>query len=593
MGAALFGFSLLGPQVGAAAADSTGDSSVSSGSTDSGAAGPARSTPAASDAPADAPADDAAEGDDDDEAEDEAEDEATEAEDEATDSVGTGDADGGSEDTPDDPAPEEAADPGTPPSADTPAASTTDSGDVDRSATADTSDSSVPQQVSTTVQQTAQVASAVPEAPQNSWDQFVATAIANWTAATEARIASLDVSDERKAALEASFLAMRRTFFNQAPTVAPIQISGRLTGPITGTVGATDADGDRLIYRLRRAPREGTVQLNADGTYTYTPDADFDGVDTFRVVAIDAGLHVNLLDPFRGLGTRANSLINQGAIKFAFNYTDGGTGWTAERRQALADAANDLVLYFMVTSPVTLAYNVNSEVDDSLASAGSDLVSDRAGFWRAVVQNKLLTCIDSNGAAADGEITWNWSYAWALGDTVGATEYDLLSTALHELLHSFGFSSHLGAPGDNKETTWTEFARYVRTADGVKPIDRRHVWNTEYDPNLTGGNGGLFFGGANAVAAYGGLVPLYTPNVWESGSSMGHLDDFTFTGANEMMMNAKTGTGLGVRVLSAVEIGIMRDLGYQVSLPQSPPVAMAFFGIVLLGRKRRSQPAPR
>lgn len=468
-----------------------------------------------------------------------------------------------------------------------------DSGDVDRTAIADTSDSPVAQQVSSTVRQTTQVAGAVPETQQNNWDQFVARALANWTAATEARIASLDVSDERKAALEASFLAMRRMFFNQAPTVAPIQISGRLTGPITGTVGATDADGDPLIYRLRRAPREGTVQLNPDGTYIYTPDADFDGVDTFRVVALGAGLHANLLDPFRGPGTRANTLINQGAIKFAFNYTDGGTGWTAERRQALADAANDLVLYFMVTSPVTLAYNVNSEVDDSLASAGSDLVSDRAGFWRTVVQNKLLTGIDSNGAAADGEITWNWSYAWALGDTVGATEYDFLSTALHELLHSFGFSSHLGAPGDNKETTWTEFARYVRTADGVKPIDRRHAWKTEYDPNLTGGNDGLFFGGSNAAAAYGGLVPLYTPNAWESGSSMGHLDDFTFTGANEKMMNAKTGTGLGVRVLSAVEIGIMRDLGYQVSLPQSPPVAMAFFGIVLMGRKRRKAQAPR
>ena len=180
----------------------------------------------------------------------------------------------------------------------------------------------------------------------------------------------------------------RRLFFNQAPTVAPVQITGRLTGPVTGTVGAVDPEGDQLAYRITRAPREGAVQLNADGTYTYTPDSDFDGVDTFRVLAIDLGPHINL---FRPRGTRATALVNQGAIKFDFNYTDGGTGWTAERQQALQRAANDLVEYFLVTSPVTLTYDVGLDDNEGdLASAGSDLINGNRGYWRTVVQNKLL-----------------------------------------------------------------------------------------------------------------------------------------------------------------------------------------------------------
>jgi len=375
----------------------------------------------------------------------------------------------------------------------------------------------------------------------------------------------------------------RRLFFNQAPTVAPVQITGRLTGPVTGTVGAVDPEGDQLAYRITRAPREGAVQLNADGTYTYTPDSDFDGVDTFRVLAIDLGPHINL---FRPRGTRATALVNQGAIKFDFNYTDGGTGWTAERQQALQRAANDLVEYFLVTSPVTLTYDVGLDDNEGdLASAGSDLINGNRGYWRTVVQNKLLSGADSNGAAADGVIDWNFEYPWALGDTVGADDYDFVSTAMHELLHSFGFLSYVGAPGDNENTAWPVFTSFIVTDDGVRPISRRFEWDTDYDPNLVGRNGGLYFGGSNAVAAYGGLVPLYTPRPWEPGSSVSHLDDSTFTGANQKIMNATAATGLGVRVLSAVELGILKDLGYQVS--PSAPASLAFVGVIFFRRQRR------
>jgi len=381
----------------------------------------------------------------------------------------------------------------------------------------------------------------------------------------------------------------RRLVFNQAPTVAPVQITGRLTGPVTGTVGAVDPEGDPLTYRLTRAPREGAVQLGADGTYTYTPDSDFDGVDTFRVLAIDLGPHINL---FRPRGTRANALVNQGAIKFEFNYTDGGTGWTAERQQALQRAANDLVEYFLVTSPVTLTYDVGLDEDEgALAAAGSDLINGNRGYLRTVVQNKLLSGIDSNGAAADGQIDWNFDYSWALGDTVGADDFDFVSTAMHELIHSFGFLSYVGKPGDNEDTAWSVFASFIVTDDGARPISRQFMWDTDYDPNLVGRNGGLYLGGSNAVAAYGGLVPLYTPSPWESGSSMSHLDDSTFTGANEKIMNAVAAEGLGIRVLSAVELGILKDLGYQVA--PVAPASLAFVGFIFFGRQRRfSKPSP-
>jgi hypothetical protein len=342
---------------------------------------------------------------------------------------------------------------------------------------------------------------------------------------------------------------------------------------------------------LVKGPASGSVQLNADGTFAYTPGTGFEGVDSFVVMAQDAGLHVNLVDLFRGDGTAAGALVNEGAIKFAFNYTTGADYWSTDARNALQSAANSVAAYFLVTSPVVIDYDVTGENDPAtslLAAAGSDLVTNTAGFWRTVVQNKLLSGVDSNGAAADGEIDWNWGTSWALGDTVGGDSFDFTSTAMHELLHSFGFLSYVAQPGSNTNTAWPLFASFITAADGTNAIGADYAWNTALDPNLTGTNGGLYFGGANAVAAYGGqLVPLYTPNPWESGSSMSHLDDTTFTGSDQQLMNAKTDTGLGVRVLSPIELGLLEDIGYTVVVPQAPTAAMAMIGFVFIRRMRK------
>ncbi|WP_237166408.1 Ig-like domain-containing protein [Mycolicibacterium hippocampi] len=596
MGAALWGLSLTGPQVGVATADSSesasasssesgSDAGASSGAAKRSAGGEERSpsvdsTADAGDDDADDDGSDAA--DDTDDVDDVDDDDAAEVDldDDENDQV-TGDSE------PDSRADESAADVVDATTAEQPVIDSTRPLQAPQS----TGAASSVAQLTTSTDETAAEPVPVPPAlaPRRSWDEVVAQVMDDWAARNQAWIDSLDVDDERKAELESSFLALRRTFFNQAPTVAPIQISGRLTGPITGTIGATDAEGDRLVYRLTSAPKMGSLALNEDGTYTYTPDSDFDGVDTFRVVAIDVGLHINLLDLFRPLGTRANSLINQRAISFDFTFTDGGAGWTPERQLALREVADQMTEYFLVTSPVTLTYNVGlDEREHVLASAGSDLVSTAAGYWRTVVQNKLVTGIDSNGAQADGEIDWNWSaYSWGLAEEVGSEEYDFVSTAIHELLHSFGFLSNAEPPGENTERNWAFFDRFLVTEEGIRPIGAFYRWRSSDDPKLIGDDGGLFFGGANAIAAYGGLVPLFTPDPWSGGSSMSHLDDDTFTGDNQMLMNAATGTGLGIRVLSAIELGILEDLGYNVVMPQSPPYAAAFGGLLVVGLRRR------
>jgi YVTN family beta-propeller protein/VCBS repeat-containing protein len=65
------------------------------------------------------------------------------------------------------------------------------------------------------------------------------------------------------------------------------------TGVVTGTVTANDADADALTYSGSAATSKGAVVINADGSFTYTPDiaarraATGSTTDTFSAIARD------------------------------------------------------------------------------------------------------------------------------------------------------------------------------------------------------------------------------------------------------------------------------------------------------------------
>lgn len=387
---------------------------------------------------------------------------------------------------------------------------------------------------------------------------------------------------------EGTALLVRRSLFNQAPSVTPVQLTGQSAGPITGTLNAVDPDGDPLSYSITADPSYGAVAVNGDGSYTYTPATGFAGNDGFVVAVTDTGFHINLLDLFRPASTSASVAVSQGALasklRFQFVYGAGSQYWSSTARSALESAATQLSSYVVVTSPVTITFDVTGESSpftSTLASAGSDFINDGSGFLQTVVQNKIQTGYDANGSTADGTIDWNFGRSWGFGNSVSTSEYDFQSTAMHELLHTFGFLSNIEQAGSNTGRIWTLYDSYVVNAAGARAINPSNFsWNTAFNPNLTGGNGGLYFSGPHAVAAnYGGNVALYTPNPWASGSSMSHLTANT-------LMNSTVNIGLRPRVLSPVELGILADIGYTVNSAPGTPVLL-FVGLVTIRLRRR------
>ena len=61
----------------------------------------------------------------------------------------------------------------------------------------------------------------------------------------------------------------------------------------TGTLKASDPEGQTLTYTVTRQPKRGTVTVNEDGTYLYTPKKNKIGVDSFTYTATDPAGNVS------------------------------------------------------------------------------------------------------------------------------------------------------------------------------------------------------------------------------------------------------------------------------------------------------------
>ena len=74
------------------------------------------------------------------------------------------------------------------------------------------------------------------------------------------------------------------------PVAQPGSASGNEDTTITGTVVATDAEGASLTYTVVAQPGHGSVTLNQDGSFSYTPAGNYFGVDSFSYKVND-GVH--------------------------------------------------------------------------------------------------------------------------------------------------------------------------------------------------------------------------------------------------------------------------------------------------------------
>ncbi len=293
----------------------------------------------------------------------------------------------------------------------------------------------------------------------------------------------------------------------------------------------------------------------------------------------------------------------QANLVFNFDYSDNtaGVGFLdatqgAARRDALTTAGNLFSNLFgtYFSNSATIDLSVTSTDDsnsNTLASAGSNVVSacpvTGGCVVNEVVRNKIQTGVDGNGAATDGSVDVNWGVNWQIDPNLPAVfaddQFDFFAAIFHEITHALGFSSGILESGEGYfNDEWQSFDLFMQDANGNSIISAdffldQNVW----DMASVGGTGnGLFFGGANAVAANGGnLVGIYSPTTWVEGSSGSHVDGDPFP---TDMMKFDRDFGPETRGYSAIDVGILTDIGYSRLAVQNVS-APGTFGIVLAG----------
>lgn len=78
---------------------------------------------------------------------------------------------------------------------------------------------------------------------------------------------------------------------NHAPVATNGSVTTSVNTAVNGTLAATDADGNSMVFSVVTAPAHGTATITntATGAFTYTPASGYSGSDSFTFKATDSG----------------------------------------------------------------------------------------------------------------------------------------------------------------------------------------------------------------------------------------------------------------------------------------------------------------
>src|SRR5690606_38327728 len=192
---------------------------------------------------------------------------------------------------------------------------------------------------------------------------------------------------------------------NQSPTAADHAFNGVedqvLSVPAPGVLsGAADADGTIAEALLVAGAANGSVVLNANGSFTYSPNADFNGADQFTYrVADDDGAQ----------SSEATVSLTMAAVNDAPSFTPGAgpSASSADGPQVVANWISGISPGPANETGQAVAFEVATDNDAAFATLPA--VSDTGMLtWEAAVVGAgtpvtvTITACDDGGTANGG-----------------------------------------------------------------------------------------------------------------------------------------------------------------------------------------------
>jgi VCBS repeat-containing protein len=109
---------------------------------------------------------------------------------------------------------------------------------------------------------------------------------------------------------------------NTSPAAVSVDLITQADIAIVDMVSGTDADGDPLSFSVAEEPKLGTLSLDADGSFTYQPNATVTGTDSFSYTVSDDAFGSDTATVNITIESQIVSFASYSRLVFAQNETD-------------------------------------------------------------------------------------------------------------------------------------------------------------------------------------------------------------------------------------------------------------------------------
>ncbi|WP_410499839.1 retention module-containing protein [Chitinibacter sp. S2-10] len=179
---------------------------------------------------------------------------------------------------------------------------------------------------------------------------------------------------------------------NNVPQGNDVSVTTTEDTPVSGQLVAQDPDGDTLVYTPNTQPGHGSVVVNKDGSWTYTPSQDYNGSDSFTVTVTD------------GKGGSDTLTIKIGVTPVNDSATIAGQDSGAVTEDSNVQAGNTLQIGGQLTvSDPDGAAEENFQPQTNTPGTYGSLSIDSTGAWSYTANNgqSAIQSLDDGGSLTD------------------------------------------------------------------------------------------------------------------------------------------------------------------------------------------------
>lgn len=268
------------------------------------------------------------------------------------------------------------------------------------------------------------------------------------------------------------------------------------------------------------------------------------GVDYGMITCTASGVAEHRHVPARDLKSlKSKGLGNLGDFEVRY------TGFTQEAQAAFQFAVDVWDMYLDSDTKIVIDANFADLGSGTLGSASptaffwdfSDKVDPTVEYTIAIAEKIVGASL--NGDEADLRCnfnnTTNWYYDTANPADIGNGQHDFATVVLHEIGHGIGFLSRYtfasangsGFIGAARPVETDIFSLLLETGDGTNVFLNNEDGSNELGSILTGEDVFLH----THTVPTNPLPEIFAPSPWNGGSSLSHLDEFTFNVSDPLM----------------------------------------------------------